>query len=276
MSQAMESEETLAGDDPESTDFWREDVPTLVLAIVVALIVRTFVFQTFYVPSSSMLPTLLIGDHVFVNKFVYGPRVPGLDWRAPGVREPERGEVIVFQFARSPKGGIYPPDVKPELPTDNFVKRLVGMPGDRIAYRNGRLILNGEPVPLEDTGLKFEDERGIVRDVYIETLGECRHVVLDDPNDPGPGMREKTIAEGRYLFMGDNRDNSHDGRKAGTVRLMDLSGPAGLNYWSWDWNGSWFSLLNPVTWYDNLTSKMRWSRMGSSVDCLEPGEVPEL
>lgn len=274
MSQSRGVEEML-GDDAERTDFWREDLPTLVLAVVVALVVRTFLFQTFYVPSSSMLPTLLIGDHVFVNKFVYGPRVPGLNWRAPGLREPERGEVIVFQFARSPNG-IHPPDERPDLPTDNFVKRLVGMPGDRIAYRGGRLILNGEPVPLEDTGLKFTDERGVVRDVHIETLGDCRHVVLDDPNDPGPGMREKTIQEGRYLFMGDNRDNSHDGRKAGTVQLMDLSGPAGLNYWSWNWNGSWFSLLNPVTWYDNLVHKMRWSRMGSSVDCLEPGEVPQL
>ena len=257
----------------EGSDFWREDVPTLLLAVAVALVVRTFLFQTFYVPSSSMLPTLLIGDHVFVNKFVYGPRLAG--WRAPGLRKPERGEVIVFQFARGP-GGIYPPDVRPDLPTDNFVKRLVGLPGDRIAYRGGHLILNGEPAPLEATGKTFVDERGVERDVYIETLGECRHIVLDDPNDPGPGMREFTIEEGRYLFMGDNRDNSRDGRSAGTVGLVDLSGPAGLNYWSWDWNGSWLSLLNPATWYQNLTSRMRWERMGSSVRCLEPGEVPEL
>ncbi len=274
-----EASRALDGSNDEeevATDFWREDVPTLVLAVAVALVVRTFLFQTFYVPSSSMLPTLLIGDHVFVNKFVYGPRVPGMDSRAPGLREPERGEVIVFQFARSPDHNIYPPDVRPDLPTDNFVKRLVGMPGDRIAYRGGRLILNGEPVPLEKTGLTFTDERGVVRDVNIETLGECRHVVLDDPNDPGPGMRERTIEAGRYLFMGDNRDNSRDGRSAGTVQLIDLSGPAGLNYWSWDWNGSWFSLLNPLTWLDNLTNKMRWDRMGSSVDCLAPGEGPEI
>ncbi len=260
----------------DGTGFWREDLPTLLLAVAVALIVRTFLFQTFYVPSSSMLPTLLIGDHVFVNKFVYGPRFPFLDWRAPGLRKPRRGEVIVFQFARGPDGGIYPPDVRPDLPTDNFVKRLVGMPGDRIAYRNGRLILNGEPAPLDPTGQTFTDERGIVRDVYIETLGECRHVVLDQPNDPGPGMRERTIEEGRYLFMGDNRDNSRDGRSAGTVRLVDLSGPAGLNYWSWDWNGSWLSLLNPVTWYQNLSGKMRWKRMGDSVQCLAGGELPDL
>ncbi len=260
----------------ERPDFWRDDLPTLILAVAVALVVRTFLFQTFYVPSSSMFPTLLIGDHVFVNKFVYGPKLPGASWRFPGMRSPERGEVVVFQFARGPQSGIYPPDVKPDYPTDNFVKRLVGMPGDRVAYRNGQLVLNGEPAPIERTGQVFIDERGVERDVLIETLGECRHIVLDDPLDPGIDMRERTIEEGRYLFMGDNRDNSHDGRKAGTVRLVDLSGPAGLNYWSWDWNDSWFALLNPLTWVDNLTNRMRWNRMGQTVRCLEPGEEPRL
>ena len=260
----------------DSTDFWRDDVPTLLLAVAVALVVRTFLFQTFYVPSSSMYPTLLIGDHVFVNKFVYGPKLPFVDWRFPGLREPERGEVVVFQFARGGDGKIYPPDVRSDLPTDNFVKRLVGLPGDRIAYRNGRLILNGAPVPLEATDQTFTDESGVVRDVYIESLGECRHVVLDDPHMNGRDMPERTIKAGRYLFMGDNRDNSYDGRIAGTVEISDLAGPAGLNYWSWDWNGSWLSLLNPLTWVDNLGNRMRWDRMGSTLRCLEPGETPNL
>ena len=268
------SNESDAG--AERTDFWRDDVPTLLLAVAVALIVRTFLFQTFYVPSSSMYPTLLIGDHVFVNKFVYGPKLPFVDWRFPGLREPERGEVVVFRFARGPDHDIYPPDVRPDLPTDNFVKRLVGLPGDRVAYRGGRLILNGEPVPLEKTGETFTDENGVARDVYIESLGECRHVVLDDPNTRGRDMPERTIKPGRYLFMGDNRDNSYDGRMAGTVLLSDLAGPAGLNYWSWDWNGPWLSLLNPFTWIDNLSNRMRWDRMGDSLRCLEPGEAPDL
>ena len=269
-----EAKETSEPED--QTDFWRDDVPTLLLAVAVALLVRTFLFQTFYVPSSSMYPTLLIGDHVFVNKFVYGPKLPFVDWRFPGLREPERGEVVVFQFARGPDGKIYPPDVRSDLPTDNFVKRLVGLPGDRIAYRNGRLILNGSPVPLEMTDQTFTDESGVLRDVHIETLGECRHVVLEDPHMTGRDMPERTIKPGRYLFMGDNRDNSYDGRIAGTVALSDLAGPAGLNYWSWDWNGSWLSLLNPLTWIDNLGSRMRWNRMGSTLRCLEPGEAPDL
>ena len=271
-----ETQEPKQDEEAAKPGFWRDDLPTLVLAVAVALVVRTFVFQTFYVPSSSMFPTLLIGDHVFVNKFVYGPKLPGADWRFPAVRAPERGEVVVFQFARAPNGTIHPPDVKPQYPTDNFVKRLVGMPGDRIAYRSGHLILNGEPVPVEPTGQVFVDEAGVSRDVYIETLGECRHVILDDPRTLGRDMPERRVEEGRYLFMGDNRDNSYDGRYAGTVRLADLSGPAGLTYWSWDWNGSWWSLLNPLTWVDNFANRMRWGRMGQRVRCLEPGEVPDL
>jgi signal peptidase I len=259
----------------------RDELPSLLGAIAVALAIRTFVFQTFYVPSESMLPTLLIGDHVFVNKFVYGAQLPGAAWRLPAVREPHRGEVVVFRFARTPDGEIVPPDADPKLPTDNFVKRLVGLPGDRIAFQAGRLILNGEPAPLEKTELTYtsdDDARvGVTREVWIETLGECRHYVLDDPHyDPGRNVAELTIPADRYLFMGDNRDNSRDGRWAGTVPKSALAGPAGLNYWSWNWNGSWLSLLNPLTWLDNLTGRMRWERMGSFVECFPDGETPEL
>jgi len=255
----------------------RDELPSLLVAIGIALAIRTFVFQTFYVPSESMIPTLLIGDHVFVNKFAYGAQIPGVDWRFPAVREPERGEVVVFRFARHPSGEILPPDRAPSLPTDNFVKRLVAVPGDRFAFMNGRLILNGVPAPLEKTNLSYTGEDGRPRDVWIETLGSCRHFVLDDPGyDPAQNVAEQTIPEGRYLFMGDNRDNSRDGRWAGSVPKSALAGPAGLNYWSWNWNGSWLSLLNPLTWWENLTGKMRWERMGSFVECFPEGETPEL
>ncbi len=267
-------------DEQREPNWARDELPSLLGAIAVALAIRTFVFQTFYVPSESMLPTLLIGDHVFVNKFVYGAQPPGTAWRFPAVREPRRGEVVVFRFARNEFGQPVPDDLVPEAPTDNFVKRLVGVPGDRIAYKNGRLILNGEPVPLEDTGLTYTSDddaaRNITRDVWIETLGDCRHYVLDQPGyDPGRNI-DIVVEEGRYLFMGDNRDNSTDGRWAGTVPKSALAGPAGLNYWSWNWNGSWLSLLNPLTWFENLTSRMRWERMGSFVECFPEGETPEL
>jgi signal peptidase I len=223
-----------------------------------------------------MLPTLLVGDHVLVNKFVFGPQIPGADWRLPSVREPKRGEVVVFRFARGSRGDLFAPDKASDLPTDNFVKRLVGVPGDRVAYQAGRLILNGEPVPVEDTPHTFADGDGVRRRVQIETLGDCRHYVLDDPNLLGRELPETTIEPGRYLFMGDNRDNSMDGRWAGTVAASALAGPAGLDYWSWDWTGSWLSLLNPLTWVDNLMNRMRWERMGSFVECFPEAEVPEL
>jgi signal peptidase I len=252
--------------------FW-SDLPTLLGAVAVALAIRTFLVQPFYVPSDSMLPTLLVGDHVFVNKFLFGAGLTGTGVRLPGVAEPERGDVVVFQFARAPGGaGIFPADQRPELPRDAFVKRLIGLPGDRVAVVDGRLVINGDVVPLEPTGQVFRDGSGRAFDVYIERLNGCPHWVLDDPNWPSDDMAAITIQPGRYFFMGDNRDNSYDGRRAGTVRLEELAGPARLLYWSWDWNGSWLSLLNPLTWWDNLTAKMRWGRMGSFRACIEPGE----
>ncbi len=267
-----ERESASGAAEHREADWFRDELPSLLVAIAVALAIRTFLFQTFYVPSESMVSTLLVGDHVFVNKFVFGPQLPGTDWRLPGLREPRRGEVIVFRFARDPYGDIFPPDKEPTLPTDNFVKRLVGVPGDRVAYHDGRLILNGTRAPMEPTPWQFTDERGVVQKFWIETLGDCRHFVLDMPSDPGRELEEMVVPTGRYFFMGDNRDNSKDGRWAGTVRLADLAGPAGLNYWSWNWNGSWLALLNPLTWADNLTGKMRWERMGRFVQCLPPGQ----
>ncbi len=245
------------------------DLPTLLAAVAIALLIRTFAYQSFYVPSESMYPTLLVGDHVFVNKYAYGPRIPFTDVQLPGLREPRRGEVAVFRLARSGPRRIYAADRRKDLPTEAFIKRLVGLPGDRVALRRGQLFLNGEAVPLERTGERFQDDSGKVYDVYVETLGDCRHRVLDDPQLPGTDMPETVIEEGRYLFVGDNRDNSHDGRIFGSVRLTEIEGPAGLMYWSWNWNGGWLELLNPLTWWRNLTQKTRWGRIGDFVGCEE-------
>jgi signal peptidase I len=241
------------------------DLPSLIGAIAIALLIRTFMFQSFYVPSDSMLPTMLVGDHVFVNKLAYGPGVPWTDIQLPGYREPRRGEVVVFNLGRDPRGPIYPADERPDLPTEAFVKRLVGLPGDEVEMRGGRLYLNGEPAPIESADETFTDSSGRSLRVYIETLGECRHRILDDPLQAGIDMPPLTITPGRYLFLGDNRDNSYDGRKFGTVRLEEMEGPAGFLYWSWDWNGSWAELLSPVTWWELLTQRMRWERIGVSI-----------
>jgi signal peptidase I len=258
---------------PEAERSRLGELPALAGAVAVALLIRTFLFQSFYVPSDSMLPTLLVGDHVFVNKVVYGLKIPWTARRVGPWRAPRRGEVVVFQLGRG-QDGIYPADLRPELPNDAFVKRVVGLPGDRIAVRGGRVVLNGETLPLEPTGEVFTDAEGRRYDVYLETLGECRHRVLDDPLQPGIDMEEVEVKPGRFLFFGDNRDNSYDGRKFGTVRLHELEGPAGLLYWSWDWNGSWLALLNPLTWWNNLLHHTRWSRIGDFDACLPAGGMP--
>jgi signal peptidase I len=262
--------------EPSERSKFIRDLPTLIGAIAVALAIRTLLVQPFYVPSDSMLPTLLVGDHVFVNKFSFGAGMTGSELRFPMLREPKRGEVVVFQFARGPGGTIYPADQRTDLPRDAFVKRLIALPGDRVAVTGGRVVINGEVAVQEPLGKTFTDETGRRYDIYVEKLDGCSHYVLDDPNWPSDDMPEINVKPGRYFFMGDNRDNSFDGRRVGTVRLEELAGPARLLYWSWDWNGSWLSLLNPFTWWNNLTGKMRWGRLGSFHACIQPGDEPAL
>lgn len=246
-----------------------DDLPTLLLAVAIALAIRTFVFQSFYVPSDSMFPTLLIGDHVFVSKLAYGPRVPFSGVQLPGYREPRRGDVVVFQLARD-GGHIYPPDRRRDLPTEAFIKRLVALPGETVELRRGVVVVNGVAAEQTATGETFRDRSGRVFDVLEESLGSCRHRVLDDPRIPQLDLPPRRVEPDRFFFLGDNRDNSYDSRGWGTVWRGDIEGPAGLLYWSWDWTGSWLSLLNPLTWVDNLTGRTRWDRLGSMVRCLPP------
>jgi signal peptidase I len=248
-----------------------DDLPTLLFAVGIALLIRTFAFQSFYVPSESMLPSLLVGDHVFVSKLAYGPRIPTTSNRLPGYREARRGDIVVFQLAR---GGsrIYAPDHRPDLPTEAFIKRLVGLPGETIELRDGVVWIDGEAQLQEELGEVRVAPGGRALDVRMENLGECRHQILDDPHIPPLTLPPVTVPEGRYYMMGDNRDNSYDSRMWGTVQLGDVEGPAGLLYWSWDWTGSWLSLLNPLTWWENLTQKTRWGRLGDFVGCLDSSE----
>jgi signal peptidase I len=195
------------------------ELPSLILAVAIALLIRTFMFQSFYVPSDSMLPTMLVGDHVFVNKLAYGPRIPFTEIQLPGYRTPERGEVVVFNLGRGPRG-IYPADQRPELSTEAFVKRLVGLPGDRVEVRGGRVHLNGAPLPTAPSAETGTESEGRVFHVHIGTLGECRHRILDDPSRWGSTWSQ-VIPPGRYLFLGDNRDNSYD--VAGSARCGSRS-----------------------------------------------------
>jgi signal peptidase I len=250
-----------------------DDLPTLLIAIAAALAIRTFVFQSFYVPSESMLPTLLVGDHVFVSKLAYGVNVPFTPLRVPGYRDPRRGEVAVFWLARDGRA-IFAPDLRPELPTEAFIKRMVGLPGETVEVRAGVVYVDGVPSPQVHTGEKYRED-GREYDVIEETLGTCRHLILDDPLVQPIEIPARKIEEGRYFFLGDNRDNSYDSRIWGSVKLESIEGPAGLLYWSWDFVGSWLSLLNPLTWIDNLATKTRWERFGTIVRCMPPRETAE-
>jgi len=245
-----------------------EQIGTLAIAVLIALAIRAFVVEPYRIPSGSMFPTLLIGDHLFVNKFVYGMKIPFTRVRLPGLREPERGDVVVFTVAKRGARTL-PADRNPELPTEEFVKRIVGVPGDRLEFRDGSLLVNGEPVALRPLGESFTDDAGNELLVNEVSLDGRSFRILDDPRIPahepslGPGL--VIVEPGRYFMLGDNRDHSQDSRFWGTVEKADLKGPAIFLYWSWNWDGSWASLLNPLTWWELLTQKMRWERMGEGV-----------
>ena len=163
-----------------------------VLAVV--LVLRSFVVEPFVIPSGSMIPTLEIGDYILVNKYDYGLRLPVFGTKVLDVGEPERGDVMVF----------FPPHED-----RYFIKRVVGLPGDLVAYRDKRLTINGEPVPAELIGSVFPDYPPLV--AAEEQLGDALHLIhVDTASRTRAG--EWRVPEGHYFMMGDNRDNSHDSR----------------------------------------------------------------
>lgn len=205
-----------------------------VLALV--LILRSFVAEPFVIPSGSMIPTLEVGDYILVNKYSYGLRLPVFGTKVVEVGEPRRGDVMVF----------FPPH-QPNY----FIKRVIGIPGDHVEYRNKRLILNGEPVPLELVGaFPAERPRVVVAD---ETLGEAAHRIHIDPQRAMEVCQRRRpdgcswqVGEGEYFMMGDNRDHSDDSRSWGMVPEENIVGRAvaiwahkqpGLNWPTFSRNG---------------------------------------
>ena len=190
--------------------------------ILAVFLIRSFIVEPFKIPSGSMMPTLLAGDFILVNKFAYGLRVPILNHTFISVGEPERGDVFVFH---------YPPD-----PAIDYIKRVVGLPGDRIAYRNKQLFVNGEPVALSEAGGYEYVTPGLnhvhaVR--YREQLGKAQHDVLIEQDSPIIDG-EVEVPAGHYFAMGDNRDNSKDSRFWGFVPEDNLVGRAFMIWWNFD------------------------------------------
>jgi signal peptidase I len=188
-----------------------------------------------------MIPTLTIGDHLLVNKFVYGPRVPFTDMRFFAWREPKRGDIIVFRY--------------PENEDKNFIKRIVGVPGDKIEIKKGVLHINDRPVPVTEVpgGDAPDRESALIGGrprVFEEELGTVRHRIqyLVDQQDKQYGP--VTVPNDEVFVMGDNRDNSQDSRVWGFVKRTKILGKALIIYWSWDGtDGRW----------------LRWERIGSLI-----------
>ncbi len=203
---------------PWLVDFSRSFFPV----VFAVLLLRSFLVEPFRIPSGSMLPTLLAGDFILVNKFEYGLRLPVLHSKVWENGEPGRGDVVVFRF---------PPD-----PSKDFIKRIVGLPGDLIAYRDKRLYVNGEAVPTTAAG-PYQDPRvpelyGV--DQFVEDLAEeHRHRLLHIALRPARDV-EVVVPDGHYFVMGDNRDGSDDSRRWGFVPERNLVGRACFIWMSWD------------------------------------------
>ncbi|WP_428623959.1 signal peptidase I [Sedimenticola sp.] len=229
-----------AGDEPQKEPMLVEYSRSFFPVILAVLVLRSFVVEPFRIPSGSMMPTLLVGDFILVNKFSYGIRLPVLNKKVIELAEPKRGDVVVFKY--------------PQNPRVDYIKRVVGVPGDVITYGNKTLYINGEPQPQHHveiyTGVgSGARETGALKN--LEQLGDVEHEILINPMAPDFGygcqvlMRGPfTVPEGHYFAMGDNRDNSNDSRCWGVVPEELLVGNAFAIWMNWDSNRADF----PITW----------------------------
>ncbi|RMD80864.1 MAG: signal peptidase I [Gammaproteobacteria bacterium] len=191
--------------------------------ILVVLLLRSFLVEPFRIPSGSMIPTLWVGDFILVNKFAYGIRLPVLQTKVLDVGEPERGDVVVFRY--------------PEDPSTDYIKRVVGLPGDHIVYRNKTLYINGRPVPQRVLGPYTAVPTGLSLPAQLreEELPGHSHRIVVHPRFRGRLDRgEWWVPEGSYFVMGDNRDNSNDSRAWGFVPERYLVGKAVLIWMAWN------------------------------------------
>ncbi len=195
---------------------FREYAEAIIVAAILALFIRTFIVQAFKIPSGSMKNTILVGDHILVNKFIYGTRIPFTNIRILPVRKPERGDIIVFKY--------------PEKESVDFIKRLIGMPGDVVQVIDKVVYINGKPLTEPYT---------------IHKDSEILPRALEPRDNFGPVK----VPPHDYFMMGDNRDRSRDSRFWGFVNKNEILGKAMIIYWSWD--------------ADN--DSVRWGRIGHMV-----------
>ena len=180
---------------------FRENAEAILVAIVIALFIRTFLVQAFKIPSGSMKPTLQIGDHILVSKFIYGVKIPYLNTVLLPIKNPQRGDIVVFKYPLDPK--------------KDFIKRVIGLPGDVVELRDKAVYINRQ---------RLNHDVGVYSDSHI-IAGNLR---------PRDNLGPITVPSGGLFVMGDNRDESYDSRFWGFVPLRDVSGKAFIIYWSWD------------------------------------------
>ncbi|MBX7460979.1 signal peptidase I [Qipengyuania huizhouensis] len=269
---------------------WIAEIRGLALMLLAVFAFHSFIAKPFYIPSESMLPNLLVGDRLVVSKYPYGWNwssisfhlAPRGDWRVAG-STPEYGDIVI--------------PVHPERDED-YIKRVVGRPGDRIAVRNGQIILNGEPVPQEaeppldlpidansdcmgfyDPSFLATDEAGnrVCRvPVYRETLPNgANYLIIDHVNGGLDNFAEMTIPEGHVFVMGDNRDHSSDSRELnssrgllGPVPLENIGGRAEFITFSLDGT----TTLNPISWFTSLREGRAWTTLRPAIDAEASAE----
>jgi signal peptidase I len=198
----------------------RDWTEALFVAAILALIIRSFVVQAFKIPSGSMEDTLLIGDHLLVNKFIYGLQIPGVDGRFLTIREPRRGDIVVFEFPEDRDKSFWK--------RRDFIKRVIGLPGDTVEIRDKKVLVNGQLLTIPEA-------------VYKDGT------LLPGGRDNLPKVK---VPPGHYFMMGDNRDRSYDSRFWGFVSNAEIKGLAFIKYWSWD--------------SDRFSP--RWGRIGRLID----------
>jgi signal peptidase I len=205
--------------------------------ILFVFLLRSFLVEPFRIPSGSMMPGLLAGDFILVNKFTYGLRLPVINRKVVGIGEPKRGDVMVFR---------YPGDL-----SVNYIKRVVGVPGDHIVYRDKKLFINNQPMPQTPEGDYTYSESGdhlVFARLLKEQLDGVQHDILLGEGQ-GSGILEFNVPEGHYFMMGDNRDRSNDSRYWGMVPEANIVGRAFLIWFSWDM----------------VKGGVSWSRIGTTI-----------